>query len=193
MNEPSSAIDFALAYGSGTELSSNHLHQHHSPVAALYPANLSGSDSREAAARLAASLASLSVDQTQAANIQYATGGPPTKPSLTKATTTTTTATTTTTNTINSRHQEHALIVNDLLLQFVNLNVVRKMIAQNFVEFLMVCVIISYLIFYFCFISKVSINYSSVALSFLSNVISSLLTSLSQPTYLPNTTQHTAT
>jgi len=45
-----------------------------------------------------------------------------------------------------------------LLFEYVDVfNLVRKMIAQNLVEFLIICVIITYLIYYFSQISKVSI------------------------------------
>lgn len=47
--------------------------------------------------------------------------------------------------------------INDFILQYVDLNLVRKMIAQNLIEILFICVIITYLVFYFSQISRVSI------------------------------------
>lgn len=44
----------------------------------------------------------------------------------------------------------------DFILQYVNLNLVRKMIAQNQIELIFICVIITYLIYYFSQISRVS-------------------------------------
>lgn len=46
--------------------------------------------------------------------------------------------------------------LSDSLAQNVNFKSVRKMIAQNLIEFLFICVIVAYLIYYFSQISKVS-------------------------------------
>lgn len=49
------------------------------------------------------------------------------------------------------------LLSSDIIYQYVNLNSVRKMIPQNIIEFLLICVIVIYLIYYFSQISRVSI------------------------------------
>lgn len=50
----------------------------------------------------------------------------------------------------------NGLFNSDIIYQYVNFNLVRKMIPQNLIELLLICVIVIYLIYYFSQISRVS-------------------------------------
>lgn len=57
----------------------------------------------------------------------------------------------------NSSNSSSSLgLIGDFIRQHVNMHLVTKMIAQNLVEILFICVIVTYLVFYFSQISRVS-------------------------------------
>lgn len=81
---------------------------------------------------------------------------------LTSASAQASTTTTSSTSTTISSPPSFINLINDFILQYVNLNIVRKMIAQNLIEILFICVIITYLVFYFSQISRVSNRYDLI-------------------------------